>query len=452
VAVVGIALALIVALDVKLIADDPPHRPEGVTTRSAGVAPGYTLYSPLELRDTLLVDSDGDVVHRWPATTQPGLSQYLLPSGNLVRAGNLERPGVFARGQGAGGRIEEIDGDGDVVWRFDYADDEVMQHHDLEPMPNGNVLFIAWERIPGAEAIAAGRDPDLLPMGELWPDTVVEYSPETDRIVWQWRVWDHLVQDHDPAAPNFGDPAEHPGRIDVNFILDGDVGIADWNHLNAVTYSEERDEIMLSSRSASEIWVIDHSIDTDEAAGPAGDLRFRFGNDRAYGTATRADQTLFAQHDPVWIPEGSLGEGDILVFSNGLAQVREYSTVEQITPELDAAGNYVIGADGRFAATMRRVHPTREQDRVFAAIISGAQRLANGNTLIVYGNLGRMIEVTPAGRIVWDFENPYYEVHDDTPERTGAGFVIEPWWMFRASRYAPDHPGLASLGLDAGNR
>ena len=60
-----------------------------------------------------------------------------------------------------------------------------------------------------------------------------------------------------------------------------------------------------------------------------------------------------------------------------------------------------------------------------------------------------MIEVTPAGETVWDFENPYYAVHDDTPGRTGAGFVIEPWWTFRALRYAPDHPGIIALGLGA---
>ncbi len=447
--IVAVAALLLGALIVKVSTDASSSRPLGVTVRAAGVAPGYTLYSPLELEETLLVDAEGEVVHRWPTTTQPGLNQYLLDDGNLLRAGNLERPGTFVGGQGAGGRIEELDPSGEVVWRFDYADDEVMQHHDLEPLPNGNVLFVAWERVPRAEAIAAGRDPALLPADELWPDKVVEYSPTTDEVVWEWRVWDHLVQHHDPTKPNYGDPAEHPGRIDVNFVLDGNSGVADWNHVNAVTYNEERDEIMVSSRSASEIWVIDHSIDTEDAAGSAGDVRFRYGNPRAYGKGARADQQLLVQHDPVWIPKGYDGAGEILVFSNGLPGVREYSTVERIAPQLDASGDYVVDADGMFAATMERVYPNDEEDREFAAIVSGAQRLANGNTLIVYGNLGRMIEVTPAGEIVWDFENTYYAVRDDTPTRTGAGFVIEPWWTFRALRYAPDHPGVARLGVDA---
>ena len=331
--------------------------------RAEGVAPGYTLYSPLELEETLLVDVDGKVVHRWPTTTRPGLNQFLLDNGNLLRAGNLERRGTFGGGQGAGGRIEELDPDGDVVWRFDYADDEVMQHHDLEPLPNGNVLFIAWERIPGAEAIAAGRDPGAPPRRRA-------VARQGRRVLARNRPGRVGVAGLGPPRagprPDEGElrrSGREPGRIDVNFLLDGNPGVADWNHLNAVTYNEARDEIMVSSRSFSEIWVIDHSIDTAEAAGPAGDLQFRYGNPRAYGTGTRDDQQLFVQHDPVWIPDGYDGAGDILVFSNGLPEVREYSTVEQITPQLDASGDYVVDADGRFAATIERVHPTRERTR-----------------------------------------------------------------------------------------
>ncbi|KKL83553.1 hypothetical protein LCGC14_1973600, partial [marine sediment metagenome] len=39
--------------------------------------------------------------------------------------------------------------------------------------------------------------------------------------------------------------------------------------------------------------------------------------------------------------------------------------------------------------------------------ICGAQRLPNGNTLICEGGKSRLFEVTPDGRIVWDFVNPY---------------------------------------------
>jgi hypothetical protein len=439
-----VAVALLVGLVAKVAATHE-DRPAGLVLRSAGVAPGYTLYAPIELQAAYLVDLDGEVVHEWPTTTQPGLGEQLLPNGHLLRAGDLKAGGTYADGQGAGGRVEELDWDGNLVWRFDYANDEVMQHHDVTSLPNGNVLLVAWERVSKSEAIANGRDPSSVPEGELWPDTIVEYSPAQRRIVWKWRVWDHLVQNRDPSKRNYGDPADHPEKIDLNFLIDPENGQADWNHVNAVFYDAKRDEVMISSRSFSEIWIVDHSTTTTEAAGPAGDLQFRFGNPQTYGRGTPRDQQLFVQHDPVRISDGAPGAGRILVFSNGTARVRPYSTIEEIEPVVDARGDYVLGADGRFAATMRRVYPERARDRFFAAIISSAQRLPNGNTFICYGNYGRMIEVTPAGETVWEYENPRFRRHADTPKRTGTGFVIEPWWTFRAYKYAPDYPGLSRL-------
>lgn len=418
--------------------------PRGLLKLRPGAFEGYTLYSPLELRRTVLIDLDGNVVHEWKTDTRPGLMQYLLEDGSLLRAGNLERQGTFARGQGAGGRVEQLDWEGNVQWRFDYATDDVMQHHDIEPLPNGNVLVLAWERKTKNEAIAAGRDPKLLPDKALWPDTVVEYSPTEGRIVWEWRVWDHLVQDIDPSKPGYGVIADHPEKIDVNWVLPGNDGDEDWNHANAVTYNAETDEIMISSRTFSELWVIDHDTTTEDAAGAAGDLQFRVGNPAAYDRGGPADQQLFVQHDPRWIPEGAPGAGDILVFSNGLPKVRQYSSADQIHP-ITVDGEYVIGDDGRFAATIEQVFPRHEKDRKFAAIISGAQRLPNGNTLLDYGSLGRFVEADSTGKVVWDYENPRYVVRKQTPARTGAGFVIEPWWTFRVHRYAPDYPGLARL-------
>lgn len=443
---IGLLAVLALALVVITATSDAEGAsgPEGLIVKRAGMASGYTLYSPLELRRTVLIDADGDVVHEWRTSTRPGLMQYLLEDGTLLRAGDLDRQGTFARGQGAGGRVEQLDWDGNLLWRFDLASDEVMQHHDVEPLPNGNVLILAWEHRTSAEAIAAGRDPGLLPDDALWPDMVVEYSPTQERIVWEWHVWDHLVQDHDPTKASYGVIADHPERIDVNWVLPGNDGDEDWNHANAVTYNAQTDEVMISSRSFSELWIVDHGTTTEEAAGPAGDLRFRVGNPAAYDRGGPADQELFVQHDPRWVPEGSPGAGDITVFSNGVPGARAFSTVEQVHP-ITVNGEYVVGDDGRFAVTVKRVYPRREKDQEFAAIISSAQRLPNGNTLVDYGNLGRFVEVTPRGRTVWEYENPRYTVREATPSRTGAGFVIEPWWTFRASRYPPDHPGLSRL-------
>jgi Arylsulfotransferase (ASST) len=418
-------------------------RPEGLVTKEQSASAGYTLYSPLEMERTYLVDLDGKVAHTWRHDTQPGLNQYLLEDGTLVRAGRLKLKGPFENAKGQGGRVEALDWDGTVLWRFDYASDQVMQHHDVEPLPNGNVLFLAWERKRAAEALAAGRDPKQLPEGEVWPDTVIEYDPRAQQIVWTWSVWDHLIQDHDPTKANYGDVAAHPEKIDVNYAPVGD-GEADWNHANSIDYNPALDQIMISLRSHSELWIIDHGVSAEEARGPAGDLLFRTGNPANYGKGKVAERELFAQHDAQWITDGLTNAGSILVFNNGVAKTREYSTVDEITPVIEN-GRYAKDDNGVYAASTKRVYPNNRKDRDFAAIISGTQRLPNGNTLITYGTFGRTFEVDPDGRLVWDYVNPHFTVRKDTPTRNTTGFEIKPWWIFQAERYAPDHPGLARL-------
>jgi Arylsulfotransferase (ASST) len=441
--VIGLALIVIpsTATAQQLGPDD-----RGVAKKTKGVAPGFTLLAPLEQQYTYLVDNDGRVVHQWRASTRPGLAQQLTPKGELVRAGNLERRGTFATGQGAGGRIEALSWSGDTLWQHDFADNDQMQHHDIEVMPNGHVLAIVWERKTTEEAIAAGRDPDLLPDDELWPDKVVEYDPATDSVVWEWHAWDHLVQEFDDTKPSYVDDVkDRPERIDLNYVLNDENGEADWNHLNGVDYNPELDQIVLSSRSFSEFWIIDHSTTTEEAGGPQGDLLFRYGNPKAYdGSGPR---TLFFQHDVGWIDAGLPGAGHLLLFNNGAPKIRTFSSADEVVPTMDASGDYVRDEEhGGFKARIKRVFPQQDEGR-FAAIVSGAERLPNGNTAITYGNLGHITEVSPKGAVVWEYENPYLAIRPTTPGRTGAGFRIYPNWTFKTAKYPPDYPAFA--GKDA---
>jgi Arylsulfotransferase (ASST) len=446
--VVAFAFALALALvgATGATAGAAQQKPQGLIENSPSASPGYTLYSPLEMQRTYLIDMEGKTVHTWNTSTRPGLSQYLLPNGDLLRTGNLELQNVWKDGKGAGGRVEELDWQGNLLWRFDYADEQHMQHHDIAALPNGDVLMIAWERKTAAEALAAGRSPKLLPDGELWPDTVVQYRPSTGQIVWEWHVWDHLVQDQDPTKANYGDVNQHPEKIDVNYVLEGNNGEKDWNHLNSVAYDAQRDQIILSSRSFSEFWIIDHHTTTAEASGPAGDLLFRSGNPAT--TKAKGKRTLYVQHDVDRIAAGLPGADDILAFSNGLPKVRPYSSIEEITPtEVD--GHYVNNGDGTFAATATQVFPKKGSTKFFAAIISSAQRLPNGDTLMANGPAGTIIEVNEQGKVVWEYENPHYKVRPNTPKASGAGEPILPWWTFRALRYSPDDPAVSQLPASA---
>ena len=409
-----------------------------------GAFEGYTLVAPSESTTTYLVDLKGEVVHRWRADLTPGLQVELLPDGRLLRPAKTKTKTPFSKGNGGGGQIELLDWDGEVAWRYEYADDQRLQHHDVEPLPNGNLLLLAWEHVGEDEAIAAGRDPERLRDGELWPEHVVEVDPRTDEIVWEWHAWDHLVQDRDPSKPNFGDPAANPGRIDLNY--ETNAGISDWMHANSVAYNPELDQIVLSVRAFHEIWIIDHAVSTEEARGPAGDLLFRWGNPAAYGRGDAAPRMSFGQHDAEWIAPGLDGAGLISVFNNGTLY-RPYTTVEEVAPTMNGRG-YAAHESGVFDARVARVVWPREPDPdFFAHHTSGAQRLPNGNTLIADGPHGVIFEVTRAGEKVWEYVNPFFDKSAEVVELDEQE-VFKKRRLFRAERYPPDYAGLAALNSE----
>jgi hypothetical protein len=390
------------------------------------------LFSPIASTSVYLMTLDGQQLHEWRTDDPPGYSVYLLPNGNLLRANSIpERP--FSTLQGSnGGRVEMLDWDSNVVWRFDYATTTGQQHHDVFWMPNnGHVLMVAWEGHTAAEAIAAGRPAETLPdEGEIWVDKIVEVDPRTSQVVWEWRIWDHLI------APG-SSPSEQPGLIDPSFAATRSV---DWTHANAVFYDANLDQVMLSVRNFSEIWLIDHSTTTAEAAshsggrlGHGGDLIYRWGNPRAYGLS--APQQLFGQHNPSWIPSGLPGAGHILVFDNGDAGARPYSRVVELESPARADGSYPYDpATGYGPAGPVWQYVATPPESVFSPIISGAQRLASGNTFVTVGTAGRFLEVTPDGQTVWS-----YTVTDTAG---GTGYLI-----FRALRYEPGYEGLAEQTL-----
>ncbi|MEJ2133585.1 MAG: aryl-sulfate sulfotransferase, partial [Gammaproteobacteria bacterium] len=143
-------------------------------------------------------------------------SLYLLDNGHLIRgAREPEVPAFWGGGQG--GRIQELTWDGEIVWDYLLASEEHLLHHDFEVLPNGNVLAIAWEKRTPEEARRAGRKPDRTPEGGLWPDKIVELEPlppNDARIVWEWHMWDHIVQNHDASLRGYGEPSAHPELVD----------------------------------------------------------------------------------------------------------------------------------------------------------------------------------------------------------------------------------------------
>jgi hypothetical protein len=367
---------------------------------------GQILFAPMQSKIAYLINNDGTVNHTWSSDYHPGESVYLLEDGSILYMTKLS----YSYG-GAGGGIERISWNGSLLWEFQYYSDSHLSHHDIEILPNGNILMIAWEFKTREEAIEMGRDPDSLIGNQLMPDHIIDVEPiepSGGNIVWEWHAWDHLIQDYDQTKDNYGVIEDHPELIDINF---GSI-VPDWLHTNSIDYNEEFDQILISVHNFNEIWVIDHSTTTEEAvghsggnSGKGGDILYRWGNPRAYKAGTEDDQKFFGQHAANWIEPGFPGEGDILVYNNGIGRPEGvYSSVDEIVPPVDENGNYYLEPVEAFGPEEQIwIYNTN----FYSLYAGGTQRLSNGNTLICSGPGGRFIEVTPEKVIFWEYINPF---------------------------------------------
>eukprot|EP00614_Pseudopedinella_elastica_P042539 CAMPEP_0181259354 /NCGR_PEP_ID=MMETSP1097-20121128/370_1 /TAXON_ID=35684 /ORGANISM="Pseudopedinella elastica, Strain CCMP716" /LENGTH=263 /DNA_ID=CAMNT_0023357805 /DNA_START=411 /DNA_END=1199 /DNA_ORIENTATION=+ len=260
-----------------------------------------------------------------------------------------------------------------------------------------------------AEALQAGRNPANLTQGEVFNEQILEIQPfgtNQANVVWEWNIKDHLVQDFDATKDNFGVVADNPNRLDFNYI-NATNATANWLHCNSLQYNPALDQLVLSSRIMSEIYIIDHSTTTAEAAtstggtyGKGGDFLYRWGNKAAYDKGTSSNQTLFGQHYPHWIADGLTDAGKIMIFNNGGA--RAYSSIDIIDPMVTTPGNYTYdNVNGYGPTNAEWIYTTPTNTDFFTAILSSGERLPNGNTLICDGDSGYFFEIDPAENIVW---------------------------------------------------
>jgi hypothetical protein len=432
---------------------------------TAKVYKGYTVFAPKHDTMTYIINNEGRIVHEWTGSRyEPGQSVYVLENGNLLRA--CMSKGKLSTGGGEGGRIEEYDWDNNMVWELDFSTDTYMQHHDIRRLPNGNVLLLAVEKKTYAEVIAAGFDPSKLQpqvqqTGMLLPDAVYEVQPTRPSggiIVWEWHVWDHLIQEFDPARSNYGIASGHPELINVA----GDTKAIPvfWNHMNSIDYNPQFDEIALSVRGNSEVWIIDHSTTPLESRGhtggrrgKGGDLLYRWGNPMTYGMGTIADEMLYQQHDAEWVRSGCPGAGNITVFNNGLG--RNYSSIDEFTPPVDTAGAYAQTGGAAFGpSALAWTYVASPPASLYAEAISGAHRLPNGNTIIDDGTHGTFTEVTSQGEVVWKYVCPVAgngpltqgDPVPDDPVRAGEKMNA----VFRVYKYPLDYAGFSGRSMTPG--
>lgn len=421
----------------------------GTIVNSEDAYDGYTLFTVN--KETYLINNCGQIMNQWTSAYNSGKSVYLLENGNLLRASAGPNPANIAI-PGIGGRVELFDWEGNVLWEYVYSDLNVSQHHDIYPMPNGNILILAASILTDTEAIQLGRDPNNLTSNQLYNEHVIEITPvgtNEATEVWRWDFKDHLIQDFDNTKDNFGNVKENPQLMDINFLGDSN-GSANWMHINSVQYNEDLDQIILGSKTLSEIYIIDHSTTTAEAAtssggtyGKGGDLLYRWGNPISYREGTIMEQKLFGQHYPHWIAEGLLDEGKIILYNNGINRATPYSEVNIITPPTSAPGIYLKTANRAFEPeNPDYVYGSVSNTDFYSAILSSAQRLPNGHILVCEGTDGRFFEIDTNENIVWEYINPVTSseilAQGDTPNSNN---------VFRAKKYAKDYAGFNGKDL-----
>jgi len=339
-----------------------------------------------------------------------------------------------------------------VVWSWAIRDSFQIAHHDFTVMPNGNILAVVWEKKTQAEVLAAGRNPANIGQN-FWPDKIVEFAPygtDSAIVVWEWKAWDHLIQDFDPNAANYGVVEDHPELIDINLVASAN---GSWMHVNSVDYDPALDQIIFSVRNFNEFMIIDHSTTTAEAAGHTGgkrgrggDILYRWGNPANYGLGTAADRKLYQQHDAKWIKPGLPRAGQIMVFNNGIGRApMEYTTVEIIRPPLLPDSSYAIAPNQPFGPSSAEwVYPTNPDTTFYSPTMGGASMQPNGNVLICEADNGKLIEVDTTGTTVWKYVSPLSPNGIIAQGSTGNNGV------FKVKRYSPSYAGFTGHTLVAG--
>lgn len=394
---------------------------------------GYTLFTPSENNNVYLINNCGELIHEWVFDEKPGLTCYLLENGNLLRAGKTA--------------VEIRDWDNNVIWSFLTDKIGENQHHDIEPLPNGNVMMLVGDRHSASEMIEMGRD--SLNVDNVFKlDKLIEIEPfgtDSALVVWEWKFTDHLIQDFDSTKANYGIIEDHPELLDINF----DNGQAsDYTHINGIDYNVELDQIMVTSRNLGEILIIDHSTTTEEAAshtggsaGKGGDFLWRWGNPQVYKQGDTTDQKLFLIHDASWVEPGYLDEGKISVFNNNGDGSGTFSSIHLINPEI-ANGQYTM-SEGLFLPLEFdwSWNGTIFDDVVYESKKSSVQSLPNGNVLICEDSKGRISELSKSGEQLWTYVNPSgAEIYNqfETPFNN---------FIFRAEKYPANYVGFGGQDL-----
>lgn len=422
---------------------------------------GYTLITPNKGHASYLINNCGEIINKWKSEYISETASYLTEEGHLIKTCISPRPtGAYLNG--TGGWIEIRDWDNEIVWSHDFNSETETTNHDLKLLPNGNLLIIFAELVDEETTYQLGRK-QKEPMIATVVKEIEMIGKNDFKVVWEWKIKDHLIQDIDPNRPNYGNIRQQSEKVNINYQLKRQGGSpirifrSDFFHANAIDYNPKLDQILLTFKHYAEIMVIDHSTTTEEAAGSTGgssgkggDILFRYGNPETYSAGTWEDRILFAPHSGIWIKEGLPNEGHFMVFNNGKHRPRvgsenSYSDVMTFASPLKLNGNYGLKESyNQSSVAILFQYGGKRVEYFNSSIMSNVQPLPNGNILINVARGSRILEITPEKELVWDYRIPAnQDLLIDKELESGK------YGAFNVQRYPTDMVGFAGKDLRA---
>jgi len=400
-ALFSVAVAAVIPFLVAL-KPQPTVYPTGVTIYSPSLA--YNSYVSFTATDckTHLIDMNGNEVHQWQYPGVPGevIDPQLINGKRghvLVQfSGNGDvRSGIFGNKT-----VAELDWDGNKVWEWgtQAPGGSARQNHDWRRLANGNTLLL----------VAIPHKVKQLSKFEIGDQGIYEVSPNGN-IVWKWVASEHLDE--------FGFSADGIAYLRRLLSRDGGSvwGFLEINNMKVLgpnkwySAGDKRfnpDNIIIDSRKGNFIAIINKATGKIvwrlgpyyPGSGYSPDSRLLNSN------VPRPVDQLSGQHDAQIIPAGLPGAGNLLVFDDqggagfppaslGIYAGSRILEINPITKQI--IWQYTAENSGRPVWSF------------YSSFVSSARRLPNGNTLIDEGMNGRFFQITPTGRIVWEYLTPY---------------------------------------------
>jgi len=232
-------------------------------------------------------DLSGNMIWYIPALTGESVEgAHLLPNGHILMGLSPDY-------------VREIDLVGNTIQQESRADLQAALHrqgftypvtsfhHDVIALPNGHWIALFNTNEP-CSAI-----PNCSGLPNIIGDVLVDLAPQGDGTflpVWKWSTFDHLDINRAP----FGYP--------------------DWTHSNAIVYSPDDGNLLLSIRHQS--WII--KIDYENGSG-SGAILWRLGDEGDFTLANGSApyDWFYAQHGPSFTTPNTTGQFGLAVFDNG---------------------------------------------------------------------------------------------------------------------------------------